>query len=112
MADEFHRKLTEALAAAGKLDPAERFERMVRSGLINRRGELTRDHGGTADPDPSVQQRCAELIETTCPTCSHVVRSPCVRPATRWVYRMEGYEGRSRWMCDLHELGPTRRNGG
>lgn len=33
-----------ALRAAGQVPPAERFERMVQSGLIRQDGQLNRDH--------------------------------------------------------------------
>jgi hypothetical protein len=41
----------ELLAKLGEISPAERFADMVRMGLINREGELTKDFGGEADPE-------------------------------------------------------------
>ena len=37
---------------ASRLPPKEDFERMVRNGLINSEGELTRWFGGEAEPEP------------------------------------------------------------
>ena len=41
----------ELLARLGEVSPRERFADMVRMGLINREGELTKDFGGEADPE-------------------------------------------------------------
>lgn len=49
--NDFHKRLKARLEEAGRLDPGERFERMVKNGFINRRGELTKAHGGTAEPE-------------------------------------------------------------
>ncbi len=40
-----------AALEATKLPPKEGFERMVRDGLINDQGELTKLYGGNADPE-------------------------------------------------------------
>jgi hypothetical protein len=42
--DELVAESLRALHAAGQVPPAERFERMVKSGLIRQDGQLNRDH--------------------------------------------------------------------
>lgn len=44
-----------AALEATKLPPKEDFARMVRDGLINARGQLTRLYGGDADPEPGAR---------------------------------------------------------
>jgi hypothetical protein len=41
---------------ATELPPAEGFERMVRNGIINREGKVTRLIGGEAEPEPGAQR--------------------------------------------------------
>lgn len=41
----------ELLAKLAEIPPIERFEDMVRMGLINRNGELTKQFGGDAEPE-------------------------------------------------------------
>lgn len=57
--DEANRKALEEakrlLREAGKVPPKVRFERLVKRGLIDRQGRLTRLAGGDAEPDPSYQ---------------------------------------------------------
>ncbi len=38
-------------ASAGSMTPIEHFRRMIRNGLINSKGELTKLVGGDADPE-------------------------------------------------------------
>jgi hypothetical protein len=40
----------EALKASAQVDPAERFDRLVADGLIDRKGRVTTLYGGTASP--------------------------------------------------------------
>jgi hypothetical protein len=42
----------ELLAKAAEVPPAERFVEMIEMGLINRDGELTKEFGGDAEPEP------------------------------------------------------------
>lgn len=48
-----------AALEATKLPPKEHFARMVRNGLINARGQLTKLFGGDADPEPGAQRPTA-----------------------------------------------------
>lgn len=41
---------------ASRLPPKENFERMVRNGLINRKGQLTKLVGGEAEPEPGAKR--------------------------------------------------------
>jgi hypothetical protein len=45
-------EMRSALEEAAKVPPLERFNRMVRRGLINKEGRLTRLYGGAAEPEP------------------------------------------------------------
>jgi hypothetical protein len=56
--------ITEMQAAmeATRLPPREGFARMVRDGLINARGELTRLFGGEAEPEPGANPSIADHI--------------------------------------------------
>ncbi len=46
----------QAALEATKLPPKEGFERMIRDGLINAQGQLTKLFGGDADPEPGAQR--------------------------------------------------------
>lgn len=48
---------------ASRLPPEEDFERMVRNGLINREGRVTKLCGGEAEPEPGAR-RPNELTES------------------------------------------------
>jgi hypothetical protein len=41
---------------ASELPPAEGWERMVRNGIVNREGKVTRLIGGDAEPEPGAQR--------------------------------------------------------
>ncbi len=43
-------------ASAGSMTPKEHFERMIRNGLINSQGQLTKLVGGEADPESGAQR--------------------------------------------------------
>jgi hypothetical protein len=45
-----------AALAATKLPPKEGFERMVRNGIINIHGQVTRLVGGAAEPEPGAKR--------------------------------------------------------
>ena len=53
---QYTREELSAALEASKLSPAEDFERMVRNGLINREGKVTRLIGGEAEPEPGAQR--------------------------------------------------------
>lgn len=50
-----------AALEATKLPPKENFARMVRHGLINSKGQLTKLFGGDADPEPGAQRPTERL---------------------------------------------------
>jgi hypothetical protein len=41
---------------ATELPPFEAFQRMIRDGLINRRGQLTKLYGGEAEPESGARR--------------------------------------------------------
>lgn len=41
---------------ATELSPEEDVERMIREGLINRRGQLTKLYGGEGEPEPGARR--------------------------------------------------------
>jgi hypothetical protein len=41
---------------ASALPPAENWERMIRNGIINREGKVTRLIGGEAEPEPGAMR--------------------------------------------------------
>jgi hypothetical protein len=45
-----------AALEATRLPPKENFARMVRNGLINAKGQLTRLVGGDAEPEPGAKR--------------------------------------------------------
>jgi hypothetical protein len=47
-----YEEMKAALARAHELPPLERFHRMVRRGLIDKEGRLTKLYGGEAELDP------------------------------------------------------------
>jgi hypothetical protein len=42
-------------ASAREMTPLEHFERMVRDGLINRKGQLTKRYGGEGELEPDAR---------------------------------------------------------
>jgi hypothetical protein len=56
---EIAREAREALAKNPET-PKEHFERMVRAGFINKRGEVTKLLGGDADPEPYAENKLPE----------------------------------------------------
>jgi hypothetical protein len=53
------RKALEASTSA--MTPIEHFRRMVASGVINARGEVTRLVGGNAEPELGARRPCAAI---------------------------------------------------
>jgi hypothetical protein len=51
--EELAREAREALSRLPAMTPREHFTWMVRRGLINARGEVTRLIGGSAEPEPN-----------------------------------------------------------
>ena len=49
-----------AALEATKLPPKEGFARMVRDGIINARGQVTKLVGGEAEPEPGAQRPVAK----------------------------------------------------
>ena len=49
----------QAAFEASRLPPEKDFERMVREGLINRKGQLTKLYGGEAEPEPGARRPSA-----------------------------------------------------
>ncbi len=62
------------LARAAARPPLEGFEELVRRGFINRKGQVTRLIGGTAEPEPGI---------TVADTAYHPQRRTAPRARTR-----------------------------
>lgn len=48
-------------ASTNSMTPVQHFERMVRNGIINSRGEVTRLVGGDAEPEPGSRRPAAAI---------------------------------------------------
>lgn len=48
-----------AAMAATQLPPKENFERMVRNGIVNLKGQVTKLVGGAAEPEPGAARPAA-----------------------------------------------------
>jgi hypothetical protein len=53
--EQLAKEAREALSRRPAMTPREHFTWMVRKGMINARGEVTRLIGGTAEPEPSFE---------------------------------------------------------
>ena len=51
-------------ASYRSMTPQEHFQRMVRNGLIDSQGELTKLFGGDADPEPGARQPATDAVES------------------------------------------------
>lgn len=51
-------------ASYRSLTPQEHFERMVRNGLINSQGELTKLFGGEADLEPGARRPATDAVDS------------------------------------------------
>lgn len=52
-----YEEMRQALQASyDSMTPLEHFERMIRNGIINRNGEVTKLIGGDAEPEPGARR--------------------------------------------------------
>lgn len=54
-------------ASYRSMTPQEHFQRMIRNGLIDSQGALTKLFGGDADPEPGARRPATDTVESNGP---------------------------------------------